>query len=158
LARVARRSSSSRSARSLLRSRDCIELCDICQILRASRRQLVRTELGEPDDRHLSHPRGDDSSPFPDRAERHAADAGQYIDPDWFHTQRQNPIRLSQATPGSARRNESKFHQSITEPACVGFAGIDEQVEVLRVSYVAVNADGEAAHHHEPDAMALQQA
>ena len=79
------------------------------------------------------------------------------VDPDRLNTESQELIRPRQATPCAPRCNKSELDECLTEPASVWFAGIDEQVEILRVSFVSVKGDGEAAHHHEPDAMVLQQ-
>ena len=134
-----------------------VELSHVCEILRTARRKLVDAEFGQPDDWNLPCARGDHSAAFPDRTEGHAADAGQHIDPDRLHAERQDLVWLRQPPPGTSRHREAKLDERLTEAPGVCLAGIDEEIEILRVSFVAVNTDREAAHQDEADAMVLQQ-
>jgi hypothetical protein len=56
-----------------------------------------------------------------------------------------------------AKLGHPDHRNGATEPPRVCLAGIDEQVQILRVSFVAVHPDREATDHHEADAMVLQQ-
>lgn len=132
-------------------------MCNVGEVLRTTSRQLVRTQLRQADHGDVACEGRDHSTTFPDRSEPHTRDAGEHVDPDRLDPERQDLIRLRQATPRLRRRNESEFTQGATEPARVCFAGIDEQVEILRIPFVSVHADREPPDHHEPDPMVHQQ-
>lgn len=158
-ARTAGFNSSSRLALRLdrfLGKRQLVEEGQICEVFRPSTRELVNSQLGETEDRHLAKCRRSHGSIAPCGAKAHAGDAGEHVDSHRQLPHHRDAIGLGEPPPVPRGRFESEFSDCRGDPSCVGRGWIDQHVETLRVSWPTVGGQRVRADEQEPDAMALQ--
>lgn len=155
-----RRSSTAAAPTAGLRSNshELIDGLDIDRILRPPRSQLVRAQLGKPDDGDVANVGAHGHTTTPHLRKRHARDAGQDVDLKWGPAEHLHSIRFHEPAPRSSEVCESELAQRLTELARVCLARSDQDVEVLGRARTTVCCDRVRSDDHEPDAMALQSA
>lgn len=133
-----------------------VEQCEIGEVLRPSAGELVRSQLGETEHRHVTKCRRSQGSVAPCGSEAHAGDAGEHVDSHRQPTDHRDAIGLGEPAPIARSLLEAEFSDRRGDASCVGRGWIDQHVEILRVARSTVGGQRVRADEQEPDAMALQ--
>ena len=129
---------------------------EICEVLRPSTCELVRSQLGQPQHRHVTKRCRSHDAIAPGRSKAHAGDTRQHVDSHRYAAHHQDVIGLGKPSPVSRGLLESELSdcRGYSPGVCGGW--FYQNVEILRVPRSTVGGQSVPPDEQEPDAMALQ--